>query len=74
MKQLKEPKATEKEVKKTARVTSTEKVETETIGELLIPSIKTNRQTYCAAQQDIIAVAKLFSFRLYFVTDLTREY
>ncbi|XP_018053442.1 PREDICTED: uncharacterized protein LOC108690579 [Atta colombica] len=34
MKQLKEPKATEREVKKTARVTSAEKVKTESIGEL----------------------------------------
>ncbi|XP_012057866.1 PREDICTED: calcium uniporter protein, mitochondrial [Atta cephalotes] len=32
MKQLKEPKATEREVKKTARVTSAEKVKTESIG------------------------------------------
>jgi len=43
MKQLKEPKATEREVKKTARVTSAEKVETESIGEIpvFIPFIKT---------------------------------
>lgn len=43
MKQLKEPKATEREVKKTARVTSAERMETESIGELFIPSIKTNQ-------------------------------
>jgi len=59
MKQLKEPKATEKVAKKTARITSAEKAETESFGELLIP-IKT-KQTYHIARQGIIAIAKIVS-------------
>jgi len=46
MKQLKEPKATEKVAKKTARITSAEK-ETENFGELLIP-IKTKQINHIA--------------------------
>lgn len=60
MKQLKEPKAMEKEAKKTARVTS-EKAEPERIGELLISSIKTKR-TCCTAQQDSDRIIISFGF------------